>query len=517
MNQRNHTRRSFLRTVGMTAATLAATSVARGKSAQHRAESGQETHARPRNIVFIESDSMDGRPMGCMGHPAAYTPNMDRLAARGVLFRNHYCNSPQCCPSRSSMWSGLHTHNVEGWNNNKGMDIGAPTFLTHLKDAGYQADIVGKTDYVSGGHSVANRVWAWTRAAEIDLAQKVRPVAQLKPAVGNRCHGDWRRIDQTVEWLKEHGAKDGKPFFAYCGTGIPHPGFRTSRYWLDKIDADKVDVPPYEKDLHPVMRYMSATKATLGEFSDKEIRAVRRTYFAMIAELDAMIGEIMDTVDELDLTDSTYFIYTSDHGEMNMEHRQYLKNSLHEGSARVPLIIAGPGVRKGVVVDDLVSLIDMYPTLMDFCGLPHPKGLDGHSLMPLMRGEASDRPDWVLSQYHSNFAQTGIFMLRQGDWKYIAYAGYEPQLFNLKDDPDEMTNLVASNPDKVREMDAKLREVVDYEAVDKKVKAYDRERFEGWVGEIGEDKLAKFMRNPIYKTDVWTEEHDAKLAAWRRG
>ena len=495
------TRREMLQSAGLGLAAVSAGGLAAAKSRK-----------RP-NIVILESDSMDGRIMGCAGHPAAYTPNMERLAADGVLFLNTYCNSPQCCPSRSSMWSGRFTHEIEGWNNHKGIERGTPTFQTHLEDAGYQSSVTGKTDYLSGGHSLGARVWAWNRAANIRLPQKDRPRADLERDGGERCHvKDWGLIDQSVRWMKDH-ANEAEPFMLYCGVSIPHPAFITSPYWLDKIAPDLVQLPPYEEKLHPVMEYMSATKNTLGAFTDKEIRDVRRTYFAMVAECDAMVGALRDALETTGLADSTYFIYLSDHGEANMEHRQYLKNCLYEASARVPLLIAGPGVKSGTVVEDLVSLVDLFPTLMDVAGVKEEAGLSGHSLMPYMQGgKDEDRPDWVLSEYHSNFANTGIFMIRQGPWKYIAYPGYESQLFNLDDDPEEMRNLVASLPGKAKEMDGRLREAIDYEAVDSAAKGYDKLSYRAWRQNLSEEQFKQAM-DKIYKAP-WKREHDEMIAEW---
>ena len=189
---------------------------------------------------------------------------------------------------------------------------------------------------------------------------------------------------------------------------------------------------------------MSVTKNTHGHFTDDEILAIRRHYFAMVAETDAMLGQVLDTLEATGQLDDTYVIFASDHGEMNMEHRQTLKNALYEASARVPLIVAGPGLQQGVISNDLVSLIDLFPTLMDMAGLDHPQGIDGVSLLPLCRGDATGRPNYVFSEYHSNFSNTGIAMWRQGPWKYVRYAGYHPQLFNLHDDPEEIHNLVPS-------------------------------------------------------------------------
>ncbi len=112
------------------------------------------------NIVFIQTDSMDGRIMSCMDHTVMrnLTPNMDRLKQKGVMFENAYCNSPICCPSRSSMWSGQFTHHCEGWNNFKGLEVGVPTFETKLKENGYVTQTFGKTDYLSGYHTIRARV-----------------------------------------------------------------------------------------------------------------------------------------------------------------------------------------------------------------------------------------------------------------------------------------------------------------------------------------------------------------------
>jgi arylsulfatase K len=432
------------------------------------------------NILFISSDSMDGRAMGCMGHPAAHTPHMDRLASRGVLFAQAYCNSPQCCPSRASMWSGRYVHQVEAWNNHKGLEEGDSTFQDRLEAGGYRTHIVGKTDYLSGYHSLGARLTAWADPAGLKVTGLA---ARPQAALVDEPHHDWKSVDACLSWLDAHAADADaeSPFLLYCGLNLPHPPFRTTREWLDKIDPARVTVPPYEAEPHPVMDFMRVRKGCVGEFSDEELLAIRRTYYAMVAELDAMVGALVDKIDALGLAGSTYIIYLSDHGEMNMEHRMHLKNALYEGSARVPMIVAGPGIVPGGRIESLVSLADIYPTLMDLAGLPHPEGLVGYSLLPEIEGGAHPRrPGEVFSEYHSNFQNTSSFMLRRGEYKYIAYAGYEPQLFHLGEDADEMHNLVAERPAVAAEMAAGLRAIVDHDAVARDVQAYNRAAFRAW-------------------------------------
>ena len=480
------------------------------------------------NIVFIQCDSMDGRAMGCMGHPAMAraTPNLDALAAQGVLFRNAYCNNPICCPSRASMWSGKFTHHCEGWNNYKGLEVDDPTFRTRLDAAGYRTQTFGKTDYLSGAHTIRARVTPWTRAAGIlRPSYREHPPRVLDEDEPRVHQPDWDDVDRSIEWLKAASAAD-RPFMLYLGIRAPHPGFTTSRLYLDMIDPAGVTFPRDDEQDHPVMQYMRTAKNWEHGFSEEMVCQVRRVYFGMIAEVDAMVGRVLAAAEELGLPENTYFIFTSDHGEMAGEHRQFYKMSLYEPSARVPLIVAGPGAAKAAAVQTPVSLVDMYPTLMDMAGLEHPAGLDGHSLMPELTGRPGRHPDWVLSEFHGTGCNTGTFMLRRGEWKYIVYVGYAPQLFNLRDDPDEIRNLAAARPDVVREMDAKLREIVDYPAVDAKVKEYDRRSFRQWRKEqraagTYEQTMARVYSgwDNLDPEDVspWTDVDEAAIEKWLAG
>jgi len=465
------------------------------------------------NIVFVHCDSMDGRVMGCMGHPAAHTPNLDRLADRGTMFRNTYTNNPICCPSRASMWSGLYTHKCEGWNNYKGLSPDDPTFMTHLERAGYRCGVFGKTDYLSGRHTIRARVTAWTRSANIYLPGYRMSGPVVDESNAERVHtGDWQRVDKSVEWLNENSGKTNEPFVLYCGISKPHPAFETSRRWLDLIDPSKVSLPDKDTSSHEVMHYMRVVKNWQHGLSNDRVHLVRRIYFAMIAEVDAMVGRLMQEVDRLGLGDRTYFIFSSDHGEMNMEHQQFYKMNHYEASARVPLIIAGPEVRRGEAVDDLVSLVDMYPTLMDMAELDHPDGLDGHSLLPALHGQASDGPDCVLSEFHDSTSNTGAFMLRRGQWKYIEYVGYDPLLFDLDADPDELADQTRARPDVADQMNRALREIVDYQAVDAKAKQYDKGAFTQWRDEQREE--GSYIQNMSCIFSGWDDLGEADISQW---
>ena len=495
----------------------------------HKAlHSASAAGSRKPNILFIHTDSWDGRALGCMGHPAmsGATPNLDALARRGTLFRSAYCNNPICCPSRSSMWSGQFTHHCEGWNNYKGLSENDPTFRTRLDAAGYLTQTYGKEDYLSGSHTIRARVSAWTRSADIFRPQYRMRGPEIyhnqEPRIQSR---DWEDVDRCIQWLHNHSS-ERTPFLLYLGIRAPHPAFETSERYLSRIESDGVTIPPADKEDHPVMRYQRIVKNWMHGFDDDTVREVRRIYYAMCAEVDTMVGAVLSALDREGLSDSTYVIFSSDHGENAMEHRQFYKMNLYESSARIPLIIAGPSVTAGEEVENPVSLVDIYPTLMDMAGIESPEGLDGHSLIPELTGSKSDRPEWALSEYHDTSCNTGAFMLRRGDWKYIAYAGYDPQLLNLKEDSDEIANLAEVKPDKVQEMDALLRSIVDYEAVDAKVKDYDRTSFAKWRRKMKEtgkysETMARIFSgfDNLQPSDIqpWTDEEEERLVHWMEG
>eukprot|EP00463_Aulacantha_scolymantha_P000106 TRINITY_DN1060_c0_g1_i1.p1 TRINITY_DN1060_c0_g1~~TRINITY_DN1060_c0_g1_i1.p1 ORF type:complete len:204 (-),score=20.00 TRINITY_DN1060_c0_g1_i1:138-749(-) len=174
-------------------------------------------------------------------------------------------------------------------------------------------------------------------------------------------------------------------------------------------------------------------------------RMIRRVYRAMIAEFDAMVGAYYNAVSDAGVLDSTVFIITSDHGDMDMEHQQFYKMVPYDASSRVPCVISGPGISPKMT-DAPTQLLDLFPTIMDLAGVAKPNYLDGYSLVPLLVGQTDPtRPDFVISQFHGCNIAMSWFLIRQGDYKYVTYGtGKEvsAQLFNLVKDPDENVNLV---------------------------------------------------------------------------
>ncbi len=482
------------------------------------------------NIIIIQSESQDGRLMGCLGHPAmaAATPNLDRMAGKGVVFENYYCNYPLCCPSRASLWSGQFPHKLRAWNNYRGLEPDAPTFISRLQEAGYQTAVLGRTDHISGRHSLDVRVGAWSRAAAIPRpvhGEKTAP--QIIPEPVERVHEkDWQVVDQGREWLHNAAADhDSQPFVLYLGFHNVHPPFVTSSRYLDLIPEDKTDLPCEDHLNHPLLGLQRLQKNWNHALDRESMLLRRRIYFAMIAEMDAMAGSVLEALADSGLEDNTWVVFTSDHGEMAGEHRQYLKLTHFEASSRVPLIVRAPGGKSGKRIQTPASLVDIYPTLLDLAGTEIPDVCDGHSLLPEVTGVASDRPGRVFAEHHSTTCPTGAFMLRRDQWKYIAYPGYPPLLFNLEEDPDELRDLSTIRPEAVQALEAELRDIVDYEAVDVQAKAEDRKCFAAWreealrQGTYEEQMAAVYsgVGHPPGPVQPWRLEDEERIRQWLAG
>lgn len=484
--------------------------------------------SKPNVIVFI-SDSWDGRQLACLGNTLALkTPNADRLAEQGVNFTQTYCNAPLCSPSRASLWSGRYPHKIGAWNNYKGIGpesstfSGAktelinqvprhPTLMGDLFEAGWRTNMVGTLDFTDGNHSIGARLSAWLRCSGLPLPVLSGPRLDVKGEGKRANESDWQFIDAAGEWMKKQTA----PFFLSVGVRCPHPYRTTSQYWLDQIDPALIKLPVFEEEAHPVSEYKRRARKCDRQFSREEIIFLRRRYYAMIAEADAMLGELMDYIDESGLADNTYLVFAGDHGEMNMEHNLVFKSSFYEPSARVPLIIRGPGLGQGKVVDTPVSLVDIYPTVMELAGVSRREELDGQSLAPVLSDnsatDATALRDHVFSEYHGNDMVCSGFMLRQDKWKYIAYDGYPSQLFDLENDPEELENLAAVYPDKAAELHEKLERIVDTRAIARQAAAEDREAFKKWRAGVSEEEYHEQMEKLFGK---WDAEQEKIVRDW---
>ncbi|KAM4616029.1 arylsulfatase K isoform 2-T2 [Polymixia lowei] len=477
----------------------------------------------------------DGRLTFDPGSRVVQLPYINYLRELGTTFLNAYTNSPICCPSRAAMWSGQFVHLTQSWNNYKCLDAATRTWMDLLEENGYHTQKMGKLDYTSGSHSVSNRVEAWTRDVHFLLSQEGRPVTQL---VGNASKvrimtKDWETTDRATQWIRRRAASSSQPFALYLGLNLPHTyrtdslgptaggsTFRTSPYWLKKVSSDLISIPEWlpMSAMHPVDYYSTFTKNCSGDFTEEEVISIRAFYYAMCAEADAMLGQVISTLRETGLLNNTVVIFTADHGDLAMEHRQYYKMSMFEGSSHVPLLIMGPGLVSGLQVNQPVSLVDLYPTVLEIAGIPVPGGISGHSFLPLLSKAIAHSqklgPGWVLSEYHGCNANASTYMLRTGRWKYIAYAdglSIPPQLFDLTLDKEELHNVVLKFPEVSAHLDKQLRSIVDYPKVSKAVHLYNKQQFTAWRQSLGSN-YSQVIANLRWHVD-WQKDASANERA----
>ncbi len=422
------------------------------------------------NVVLIAVDDLNN-DLGCYGHPLVKSPNIDRLAARGVRFDRAYCQYPVCNPSRVSMLSGRRPDST------RIMDLVTPprTFLKdvvflpqYFRQRGYFTAHVGKI-FHTGEAFEDPPSWdveiretgksppptAILREQDIDRPLKYGlKWAELKSTDAETADGVV--ASQGSEMLAQQ-ASTGKPFFLAIGFRRPHSPYAAPRKYFEMYPLERISplVEPVDhlRSIPPIaFTYPVGTPPV----SEEDRRQVVAAYYACISFVDAQIGAVLRTLDRLDLWKNTMVVFYSDHGYHLGEHGgMWHKMSVFEESARVPLVVAAPGVRGGQSSVRLVELVDIYPTLVEMCGLPMPEDLEGRSLRPLLNDPNQPWKNAAFTQVLRG--QLTGRSVRTERYRYTEWdEGRQGiQLYDHQTDPREYVNL-ASQPDLV-ETQAQLR------------------------------------------------------------
>jgi arylsulfatase A-like enzyme len=426
------------------------------------------------------------------------------------------------------MWTGRHPHAIGCWNNYTGLTHDAVTFGTVLAEAGYRVGDLGRRDKTFGSHSLRCRCTTWGRRAQLGLPENgphdhaVVDERYANPWDWNNLRGDepFRADRNLLDWL-EDAAGDDRPFVCHFGIGAVHTGrgYVTARRFLDAVPADAVRLPPAETPSHPAIANQAIAK-NCPPRDEQFVHTCRRHYAANIAEVDELVGEVLDRCEALGLLDNTYVLFISDHGDMQMEHGcLWGKGNLYDAACRVPLIVRPPGGAEPRAIDRPVSLLDLLPTFCDLAGVETPPDADGHSLAADLHGETPDHPGEAVIQYHNAYLPGSAIALRRGDHKYAAYevdGQWRPQLFNVADDPDEINDLIDARPELAGELDAALRAHFDIDAVIAANAAWDRRMFRTWRASQGRNDYLRRLREEIYGCwgQPFTDDHLARLEAW---
>jgi iduronate 2-sulfatase len=447
------------------------------------------------NVLFIISDDLNMN-VGCYGDTPVKTPNIDRLAARGVRFDRAYCQFPLCNPSRASMMTGLRPDTLKVYDLQTNLREGHPRITTlpqHYKNNGYFSARVGKIYHYgvprqigSGGMDDPD---SW------DLA--INPRGRDKDEEGKvhvLTRGTGTTLGFSMSWLDMDGrdedqtdgqcttesirllerfAKEKRPFFLGVGFFRPHTPYVAPKKWFGLYPKDDIklsqgpsndldDVPPIALTIRPANYALS----------DGDLKDCVRAYYAAISFVDAQLGRLMESLERLGLEKNTVVVFVSDHGYMLGEHGQWQKQLLFDESNRVPLIFAGPGIDGRGSSPRTVELLDIYPTLVELCGLPKPKNKDkfeGKSLAPLLEDPQAPRSRPAYSQVQRGTDQTPAGppvmgrSVRTERWRYIEWDGGKlgSELYDHVNDPHEYKNLAKDqkHANVVMEMQEFLRRV----------------------------------------------------------
>ena len=449
----------------------------------------------PLNLVFIMSDEHNARTLGCYGHGIVKTPHIDALAASGARFTAAYTNCPICVPARASFATGRYAHETGYWDNAHPYDGRVPGWGHRLQATGHRVVSIGKLHYRNTTDPTgldAQILPMHVKDGKGDLAGALRAemppktatkglAEQLGPGDSSVLRYDRQIAERACAWIAEAGGREGgPPWVLFVSFLAPHYPLVAPPAFYAMYPAEEMPLPePKSADdpsHHPWVR--AIRKAwPYDDYMDEEKRRVAvASYFGMCSFMDANVGAVLGAIEAAGLSDRTRVVYASDHGESLGKRGIWGKSTLYEESAAVPLVLAGPDVPRGGVCRTAVSLADAYPTILNAVG-EEPAGeekreLPGESLFDIA-ASADDPGRAVFSEYHAAGAPTGGYMLRRGRYKYIHYAGFAPELFDLENDPQEAFDL-AREPGYtalIQEFESALRVVVDPEAADKKARA----------------------------------------------
>jgi len=408
-----------------------------------------------KNVLFIIVEDLKN-VMGCYGNPLVRTPNLDRLARRGVIFDRAYCQYPVCNPSRSSFLTGLRPDTTKildnrvPWNTHVGDQTTLPALF---RSSGYATIGMGKIFHGRKGHDDHE---AWD--VNLDFAQtptgkrgasrnmtdgRIKWCRWLAAEGTDEDQPDGQMAARAVEVLKQ--PRD-KPFFMALGFHKPHDPFEVPKKYFDMYPLESLMPPVMPENRSPKEPYMigSSWAAVFKEFLLRDQREFLRSYYAGVSFTDAQIGRVLDELDRQGLWKDTIVLFVGDHGYNLGEYDWWNKAVLMEDSARVPMIVAVEGeTRPNARCDQFVELVDLYPTLADLCGLKTPANLEGVSFRPLLGEPNKPWKEAAFTQVQRG-AITGR-SVRTKRWRYNEWTRdgevLAAELFDHASDPHEYRNL----------------------------------------------------------------------------
>ena len=471
--------------------------------------------AKRPNVVFILTDDQRADALGCMGHPHLKTPHIDRLAKEGILFKNHFCTTSLCSPSRASILGGLYAHSHGVVNNFTDYPKDLPTFPRQLQSRGYTTAYIGKwhmgedDDSKRPGfdHFVTHRgqgKYFDTEFRTNDGERKVVP-------------GYYTTVvtDMALDWMKAQ--EDGeKPFLLMLGHKAPHSFYFPEKKYEKSFDHVRVPYPVTAFRLDDKPKWISQRLSTWHgiygplfdwrkEFPDTsaagmlDFEKMVRAYWGTLLSVDDSVGRLYAYLKKIGQLDNTLFIFTSDNGLLEGEHGMVDKRTGHEPSLRIPLVVRYPALTSSARTIEAQTLtLDFASSILEICGAPPLPKTQGRSWKKLV---TTGDPDWRKSWYYEynyekQFPYTpNVRALRTDEWKYIRYPHgdgspdkHMAELYHLKTDPGETTNLIGD--EKYEATVARLRRELDQRIAESHPGGKDKMPMdEGIKGELPDEKI----------------------------
>ena len=456
---------------------------------------------RQPDILLIEADQLAAFVLSMYRSGAqAITPNLDKLADQGVVFENAYCNSPLCCPSRASKFTGRLPSSHEVWGNGAEFRSELPTMMHFLRSVGYRCVVSGKCHFIGADqcHGFDKRLttdmypsgFDWT----IDWASGPlhrEGTSTKKLAISGLCKTNNQILYdaevqfRALEYLRYEALHpESSPFFLHVSYTQPHEAYQSIPEYWDRYDGIDIGMPDLPEDPvpHPTTEWLKIHHG-IDQFAPDHttIRLSRRAYYAMISHLDDYVGALVAELKQLGLYENTVILFTSDHGDMLGERGMWFKRTFYQGSLQVPLIVHGPGIAPGRR-RECVTLADLCPTLAELGGageLCNRYGSpDSASFLGLLSGKSASVKDEAIAEYYGPGVIEPWLAIRKGRWKYVWTRNHSDLLFDLEADPGEQVNL--SGNVACARIQATLRDRLlkryDVEAVTERAKASKRTR-----------------------------------------
>ena len=438
------------------------------------------------NLVILCSDQHNKFVTGCYGDAAAYTPHLDALASRGVVFDNAYTACPICMPARASLATGQYSFRGRWWDNAHPYAGQLDSFGKLLHRSGYDVTTIGKLhfkdaspdtgfyDQIIPMHAAIGGVGEPSQCLRNNAVlkpQQRRGILNAGPGESDYSRYDRMVADKAVDYLRRRASEaPARPWLLYVGFVNPHPPFTVPEEWFRFYEGKTLPMPkqyaPGQRPMHPVLESIRRFNDLQDAFPEPVLQKMIRTYYAKVSFLDEQIGRVLEALRQTGADRDTLVIYLSDHGENLGQHGLWYKQTMYEQSAGIPLIVAGPDIPAGQRRRTIVNIVDIFPTVMRCFDLPVP-ACDGRELLSVAKG-SEDPERLTFSEFHACGATEDIYMIRQGKYKYVYYHHMPVQLFDLEADPDELTDLSRTERGRrvIAALDKRLREIVDPNEID---------------------------------------------------